>query len=163
MINYDELEGMMANVDFKYFTFISDNREIFKGLSSKMKETSNFFAMQKLVNKISVDEYTNRSLQKVEQDGNVVIEREIETPKYKFIRNGIFNSIDQAMPLLTDGSIISVLIDSSNTFSSLCNDLSSKGILFLHVKYSNGKFHINGRDFISFSKFRKFLMENYYP
>jgi hypothetical protein len=162
MINYD-IKELMGNADLEYFTLLSDNRDILKTVTGKTMKNGNFFAVQKLLNKISVDEYTNKSLQKVEQNGNVAIEKEIETTKRRFVRNGIFNSISEAMSLLNGNSIVYILIDSMNTFSPFCAYLDSVGMPFLHVKYSNGKFNVNGMSFNSVNDLETYVMENYYP
>ena len=65
MINNNELEEMMANTDFKYFEVLSDNREILGKFKDKIMDISSFHAVQKLINKVSVEEYTDNVLKKV--------------------------------------------------------------------------------------------------
>ena len=161
MINNNELEEMMANTDFKYFEVLSDNREILGKFKDKIMDISSFHAVQKLINKVSVEEYTDNVLKKVEQNGNVVIEQEIKTGKYKFIRSGVFTSIEEILLQVVDEPSIYVFIDSGNTFDSVCNDFAARNMPFIHIKYSHGNFEYNGRKFNSINSLSNYLMQNF--
>lgn len=162
MIKYDELEEMMANLDIKYFSFVTDNREILTKFKGRIMSVSSFFAVGKLVKKMSVDEYTNTSLKKIEQNGNVMIEQEIKMPEYKFIRAGVFNSIQEIVSKVICEPSMYVFIDSGTTFDSACDQLSSKNIPFLHIKYNHGGFNYNGNKFSSVNSLVTYIMKNYY-
>jgi hypothetical protein len=162
MINYDNLEELMADTDFNYFAFISDNREIYGKLTGKIKEISGFYAVQKLVNRVSVEEYTNRVLSKVEQDGNIAIEKEVKKPEYRFIRTGVFKTTRQMLSWAINEPVICVFIDSGNTFDRTCTEFSTEEKPFIKINYNHGRFTYNGKKFSSINSLSIHLMENYY-
>ena len=53
MINYDDLEEMLANTDVKYFAFIGDDRNILTGFKENIRNVSTFVAVRKMAKKIS--------------------------------------------------------------------------------------------------------------
>ena len=162
MINYDDLEEMLANTDVKYFAFIGDDRDILTGFKGNITNVSSFVAVRKLAKKISVEEYTNTKLRKVEQDDTLVIEQEIKMPDYKFIRLGVFSSMEEVISQAIDEPSMYVFIDSGTTFDSLCKYLSSAEIPFLHIKYNRNGLDLNGKRFSSISSLTSYIMKNYY-
>ncbi len=162
MMNYDELEEMMANTDVKYFAFIVDNRDILTKLKGKIMNVSSFHYIGKFVKKVAVEEYTNTTLKKVEQNENVVIEQEVKTSEYKFIRTGMFNSIGQILSQAIDEASLYVFIDSGTTFDHACENMSSAGIPFIHVKYTRAGLNLGKKKFTSIACLTSYIMKNYY-
>jgi len=162
MIKYDELEEMMTKMNIKYFSFVTDNREILTKFKGRIMNVSSLFAVGKFGKKVSVEEYTNTSLKKVEQNGNVMIEQEIIMPEYKFIRTGMFDSTQQIISNVICEASMYVFIDSGTTFDSVCNQLSSANIPFLHIKYNHSGFNHKGNKFSSVNSLITYIMKNYY-
>jgi hypothetical protein len=163
MINYEDLETLLENTDFSYFSIVSDSHEVYSNMKGNLRKVSSFYAVQKLVNKISLDEYTGKKYQKVEQDDDILIEREIENSGYKFMKMGSFKNLEQVLSTAISVPAMYVFLDSGNTFEQLSYDLSGKSIPNLLVKYRHGKFKVDDKIFSSMEYLGNYIMKEYYP
>lgn len=162
MINYENLIDLLEDTDFSYFGIVSDSHEVFKDLTDDLTKVSSFFAVQKLVNKISLEEYTHNKYQKIEQDEDIVIEKEISHYNYKYMKIGSFKNLNQMVSSAITVPAMYVFIDSGNTFIKLSDELTSNDIPNLLIKYKHGKFSIDGKVFSSMDTLGAYLMKKYY-
>ncbi|MCL4453853.1 MAG: hypothetical protein M1317_07105 [Candidatus Thermoplasmatota archaeon] len=162
MINYEELETLLENTDFSYFSIVSDSHEVYSNLKGDLKRISSCFAVQKLVNKVSLEEYTGKKYQKVEQDDDILIEREIENSRYKFVKMGSFKTLEQIISTAISVPAMYIFIDSGNTFEQLSYNLSMKDMPNVLVKYRHGKFKVDDKIFSSIESLGDYIMKRYY-
>ena len=162
MINYENLLNLLENTDINYFSIVSDSRDVYKNLKGDITKVSDLFAVQKLVNKISLEEYANKKYQKIEQDDNIVIERELEHDNYKFTRIGSFKDLDDIMSTAISIPAMYVFIDSGNTFERFSLDLDNRDIPYVLVKYRHGQFHVDKKIFPSIDRLGSYIMKKYY-
>ena len=162
MINYENLLNLLEDTDISYFSIVSDSREVFKNIEGDITKISSFFAVQKLVNKLSLEEYTHKKYEKIEQDEDIIIEKESDHSGYKFMGMGTFSNLEDIISTAISAPAMYVFIDSGNTFESISEELSGKEIPNLFVKYRHGKFNLDEKIFSSIENFSKYLMKKYY-
>ena len=162
MINYEDLTNLLENTDISYFSIVADSHEVYKDLKGKLTKVSSFFAVQKLLNKVSLEEYTQSKYQKIEQDADILIEKEIKNSAYKFVKLGSFNNITQMLSSAISIPAMYVFIESGTTFDQLSKNLYSSAVPLVLVKYRSGKFNIDGKIFSSMESVGTYLMKKYY-
>ena len=162
MINYENLLNLLEDTDISYFSIVSDSREVYKNLKGDITKVSDLFAVQKLVNKISLEEYANKKYQKIEQNDNIIIEKQLEHDSYKFTRIGSFKDLDEIMSTAISIPAMYVFIDSGNTFEKFSQNLDNREIPNVLVKYRHGQFHVGEKIFSSIDRLGSYIMKKYY-
>ncbi|MEM0140069.1 MAG: hypothetical protein QXZ44_05615 [Ferroplasma sp.] len=161
MINCENLNEIMSETDFDYFSFISDDRKVFARINSNIAGISSFYLAEQMVGKVSLEEYSSRSYVHVNNDPDILIEAEKNTKVNKYHRIAILNYINPALLDMLPSPVIYAFIDSHNSFNDIYKLMDKRKIPYVKINMHE-KFILEGKSFSSFPEVQKYLLEKYY-